>query len=139
GVHNSYQSPDSINAIDWSLKAKNRDQMDYYKGLIALRKAHPAFRMTTAEQIAQHLVFDEIDSEKTPNLISYTLTDNANGDSWKDIKVIFNGGDQPQTVTLPEGQWEAAVKDGRIDTEANLGTFQGTATVAPRTALILKR
>ncbi|MDE5847401.1 MAG: type I pullulanase, partial [Muribaculaceae bacterium] len=49
GVHNSYQSPDSINAIDWSLKAKNQDQMDYYKGLIALRRQHPAFRMTTAE------------------------------------------------------------------------------------------
>ena len=139
GVHNSYQSPDSINAIDWSLKAKNRDQMDYYKGLIALRRQHPAFRMTTAEQIASHLEFDQIDSEKTPNLISYALKDNANGDSWKDIKVIFNGGDQPQTVALPEGTWQAAVKDGKIDTEAGLGTFTATATVAPRTALILKR
>lgn len=139
GVHNSYQSPDSINAIDWSLKAKNQDQMDYYKGLIALRKQHPAFRMTTAEQIAKHLEFDSIDQEKTPNLISYTLKDNANGDSWKDIKVIFNGSDQPRTVDLPEGTWQAAVKDGKIDPAANLGTFNGTATVSPRTALILKR
>ncbi|MDE5871325.1 MAG: DUF3372 domain-containing protein, partial [Muribaculaceae bacterium] len=139
GVHNSYQSPDSINAIDWSLKAKNRDQMDYYKGLIALRKAHPAFRMTSAEQIAGHLEFDPIDSQKTPNLISYMLKDNANGDSWKDIKVIFNGGDEPRSVELPEGTWQAAVKDGKIDTEAGLGSFTGTVTVAPRTALILKR
>ena len=139
GVHNSYQSPDSINAIDWSLKAKNRDQMDYYKGLIALRKAHPAFRMTSAEQIAKHLEFDEIDSEKTPNLISYTLKDNANGDSWKEIKVIFNGADKPQSVVLPEGTWEAAVKDGKIDPQAGLGAMQGNVTVAPRSALILKR
>ncbi|MDE7408921.1 MAG: type I pullulanase [Muribaculaceae bacterium] len=139
GVHNSYNSPDSINAIDWSLKARNRDQMDYYKGLIALRKAHPAFRMTTAEQIAKHLEFDDIDSEKTPNLISYTLKDNANGDSWKDIKVIFNGGDEAQVVDLPKGTWNAAVKDGKIDTEAGLGAFEKKATVAPRTALILVR
>ncbi len=139
GVHNSYNSPDSINAIDWTLKARNRDQMDYYKGLIALRKAHPAFRMTSADQIAEHLVFDEIDSEKTPNLISYTLADNANGDSWKDIKVIFNGGDEPRTVSLPEGDWQAAVKDGKIDTEAALGTFNGSVTVAPMSAVILKR
>ena len=139
GVHNSYKSPDSINAIDWSLKAKNRDQMDYYKGLIALRKAHPAFRMTTAEQIARHIEFDDIDSEKTPNLISYTLTGNANGDTWKDIKVIFNGSDEARTVELPEGTWEAAVKDGKIDPEARLGSFSGTATVGPRSALILKR
>ena len=139
GVHNSYNSPDSINAIDWSLKARNRDQMDYYMGLIALRKAHPAFRMTSAADIAEHLVFDDIDSEKTPGLIAYTLTGNANGDSWTDIKVIFNGGDEPRTVALPEGTWQAAVRDGRIDPEAGLGSFSGSATVAPRTALILKR
>ena len=139
GVHNSYKSPDSINAIDWTLKTKNRDQMDYYKGLIALRKEHPAFRMTSAEQIAKHLEFDKIDSEKTPNLISYTLKDNANGDSWKDIKVIFNGSDEARTVKLPKGTWQAAVKDGKIDTRAGLGTFKGSVTVAPRTALILKR
>ena len=139
GVHNSYKSPDSINAIDWSLKAANRDQMDYYKGLIALRKAHPAFRMTSADQIAKHLVFDRIDASKTPNLISYTLKDNANGDSWKDIKVIFNGSDEPKTVKLPKGTWHAAVMDGRIDPEAGLGSFSGNVTAAPRSAVILKR
>ncbi len=139
GVHNSYKSPDSINAIDWSLKAKNRDQMDYYKGLIALRKEHPAFRMTSADQIAKHLVFDKIDSEKTPNLISYTLKDNANGDSWKEIKVIFNGSDQPRAIKLPKGVWNAVVKDGKVDTDAALGEMSGTVTVAPTSALILKR
>ncbi|MDE6340868.1 MAG: type I pullulanase [Muribaculaceae bacterium] len=139
GVHNSYKSPDSINAIDWSLKARNRDQMDYYKGLIALRKAHPAFRMTSAEQIARHLVFDKIDSEKIPNLISYTLKDNANGDSWKDIKVIFNGSDEARVVKLPKGTWKAAVLDGKVDTEAGLGNFFKSVTVAPTSAAILVR
>lgn len=139
GVHNSYKSPDSINAIDWSLKAANRDQMDYYKGLIKLRKEHPAFRMTTAEQIAKHLVFDKIDSGKTPNLISYTLKDNANGDSWKEIKVIFNGGDEARTVKLPKGEWQAVVKDGKVDPQAGLGLMSGNVTVAPRSALIVKR
>ncbi len=139
GVHNSYKSPDSINAIDWSMKAANKDQMDYYKGLIALRKEHPAFRMTTADQIAKHLVFDKIDSEKTPNLISYTLKDNANGDSWKEIKVIFNGSSEPRTVKLPKGVWHAAVKDGKVDPKAGLGSVSGKVTVAPRSALIIKR
>ncbi len=139
GVHNSYKSPDSINAIDWSLKAANRDQMDYYKGLIALRKEHPAFRMTTADQIAKHLVFDDIDSSKTPNLISYTLTDNANGDSWKEIKVIFNGSEEARSVKLPEGAWQAVVKDGKVDPNAGLGTISGDVEISPMTALILKR
>lgn len=139
GVHNSYKSPDSINAIDWTLKDRNHDQFEYYKGLIALRKAHPAFRMTTADDIAKHLVFDRIDSSKTPNLISYTLKDNANGDEWKDIKVIFNGGDVERVVKLPNGEWKAAVKDGRIDLNAGLGTFTKSVKVAPRSALILKK
>lgn len=139
GVHNSYKSPDSINAIDWTLKDRNHDQFEYYKGLIALRKAHPAFRMTTADDIAKHLVFDRIDSSKTPNLISYTLKDNANGDEWKDIKVIFNGGDVERVVKLPKGEWKAAVKDGRIDLNAGLGTFTKSVRAAPRSALILKK
>lgn len=137
GVHNSYKSPDSINAIDWNLKARNRDQFEYYKGLIALRKEHPAFRMTTADQIAKHITFNNVGD--TPNLISYTITDNANGDSWNAIQVIFNGGDDPQVVTLPAGTWDAAVMDGKIDTEAGLGSFSGRVNVAPRSALILKK
>lgn len=49
GVHNSYQSPDSINAIDWKRKAEHADVFAYYKGLIQLRKNHPAFRMGDAD------------------------------------------------------------------------------------------
>lgn len=139
GVHNSYKSPDSINAIDWSLKAKNRDQMEYYKGLIALRKAHPAFRMTTAQDIARHLVFDRVDSDKTPNLISYSLKDNANGDEWKEIKVILNGADESRTVKLPKGIWQTVARDGKIDPEGNLGNVSGSISVAPMTAVILKK
>ena len=83
GVHNSYNRPDSVNAIDWNNKSKYRDQFDYYKELTALRKAHPAFRMTSAGEIAKNLVFDKIDSAKTPNLISYSLKNHANGDEWE--------------------------------------------------------
>lgn len=140
GVHNSYKSPDSINAIDWTNKTLYKDQYEYYKGLTALRKAHPAFRMTTAEDIARHLKFDKIDSAKTPNLISYSLTGNANGDEWKEIKVIFNGANESRTVNLPKGNWTVVVKDGKIDAENGLGNIQGGKTeIAPYSALILHR
>ncbi|MDE6669644.1 MAG: DUF3372 domain-containing protein, partial [Muribaculaceae bacterium] len=140
GVHNSYKSPDSINAIDWSNKARYNDQFEYYKGLIALRKAHPAFRMTSAQDIAKHLVFDKIDSSKTPNLISYSLRDNANGDSWKEIKVVFNGASEPQTVDIKKGNWLIVAQDGRIAPDGSLGaTTGGKLTLAPYSALILAR
>ena len=140
GVHNSYNQPDSINAIDWANKTKYRDQFDYYKGLVALRKAHPAFRMTSADDIAKHLVFDKIDSSKTPNLISYTLKDNANGDSWKDIKVVFNGASESQVVNVPKGEWKIVAQDGKISPEGELGTTKGgKITLSPYSALILAR
>ena len=140
GVHNSYKSPDSINAIDWSNKARYRDQFDYYKGLIALRKAHPAFRMTTAAEIAKNLKFDKIDSSKTPNLISYSLLNNANGDEWKEIKVVFNGASNPQTVDIKKGEWMIVAQDGKISPAGDLGVTQGgKITLRPYSALILAR
>ena len=137
GVHNSYNKPDSINAIDWTNKTKYRDQFDYYKNLIALRKAHPAFRMTSAEDIAKNLVFDEI---STPNLISYSLLNNANGDEWEEIKVVFNGGSQPAEVEIAEGDWMIVAKDGKLDPNGLLGkTSGGNMTLSPYSALILAR
>lgn len=140
GVHNSYKSPDSVNAIDWSNKAKYRDQFEYYKGLTALRKAHPAFRMTSADDIAKNLRFDKIDSTKTPNLISYSLLNNANGDEWKEIKVVFNGASKAQTVNIKNGKWMIVAKEGKISPIGDLGTTEGgMITLAPYSALILAR
>lgn len=140
GVHNSYKSPDSINAIDWSLKAANRDLFDYYKGLVALRKAHPAFRMTSAADIAKNLVFDKIDSNKQPNLIAYSLRNHAGGDEWAEIKVVFNGSDSPADYKVAKGNWLIVAHDGKISPEGNLGTTAGgVMTLAPHSALILAR
>lgn len=136
GVHNSYQSPDSINAIDWALKQKNADQFNYYRELIRLRKAHPAFRMTAAEDVAKHIVFDKVEGD---NLISYSIKDNANGDVWKEIKLVFNGSDDPREVKIKKGNWIVVADDGKINADG-IGTSKGGKTiVAPRSALILAR
>jgi len=136
GVHNSYKSPDSINAIDWNQKHEYADQFKYYQQLIRLRKEHPAFRLTTAKDIAKHLVFDKVDRD---NLISYSLKDNAGGDAWKEIKVIFNGADTPAEVKIPKGDWTVVARDGEINVDG-LGTSKGgKVTVEPRSALILHR
>lgn len=136
GVHNSYKSPDSINAIDWSLKHTNVDQFEYYRELIKLRKEHPAFRMTNAEQIAEHLVFDENMEE---NMISYSLIDFANGDVWREIKVIFNGNPKAMPVNIDKGDWIVIAQDGELNSEGLAKTRGGRMMVAPTSALILAR
>lgn len=136
GVHNSYKSPDSINAIDWTQKHTYADQFNYYKELIKLRKAHPAFRMRTADEIAKNIVFDKVNE---PNLISYSIKNNANGDSWKEIKLVFNGSDEAKTVKVAKGDWIIIAEDGNINADGLGTTRGGTLTVAPRSALILAR
>lgn len=143
GVHNSYRSPDSINAIDWNLKHFNADQFDYYKELIALRKAHPAFRMTTSDEIAHNIRFDKTD---IPNLISYSIMNHANGDEWGEIKLVFNGSDNDAEIKLPRGNWYVIALDGRIahdglkDESGNPLRFNGGKTTVPhRSAMILVR
>ena len=135
GVHNSYCSPDSINAIDWSLKARNQRLCDYYAGLIALRKAHPAFRLGDAELVRRHLEFIN-----TPDCtVAFRLKDNAGGDAWKDIVVIANAKREAVMVELPDDEpYTAVVANGEVNAEG-LFCCEKTAVVAPQSAMILYR
>ncbi len=143
GVHNSYCSPDSINAIDWNLKHFNADQFNYYRELIALRKAHPAFRMTSATDVANNIKFDNV---TTDNLISYSILNHANGDEWKEIKLIFNGADNDTQIKLAKGEWLVIAYDGNINHQG-LSTPNGdqmilkggNTTLPHRSAFILAR
>ena len=133
GVHNSYKSPDSINRLDWNNLKKYPEVSSYYSGLIALRKAHPAFRMGDADMVRRHLEF--LDAPK--GVVAFRLKDYAGGDSWKDITVILNSNKKVEEISVPEGEYTAVVKDGKVDSRG-LATFSGTRIhVAPQTAMIL--
>ncbi|WP_461451241.1 type I pullulanase [Mucilaginibacter sp.] len=129
GIANSFKSPDNINEIDWSRKTKYADVFSYYKQMIALRKDHPAFRMTTAGEIRRHLKFVETGD---PSTIVYQLTDNANGDKWKTILVILNGSKNAKTVIIPKGNWEL-VSDGNQTNEAGINAVNGSSVIVPGT------
>lgn len=136
GVANSFNSPDSVNQIDWSFKSKNRDVFDYIKGLIALRKAHPAFRIPTVEGLQQWLHFlDTGDS----GVIAYTLGEYANGDEWKEILVAYNGNRHEANIHIPEQEWTVVCRDGQINAEGLDQTAGGDISIAPSSALILYR
>jgi pullulanase len=104
GEHNSYKAPDSINQINWNLKAQNEDVVRYFQNLIKLRKAHPAFRMPTAKEVQNKLEF--IKSEN--GFISYQLKNNVNKDPWKTILVIYNAQNKAVTYNL-QHTWNIAV------------------------------
>lgn len=136
GEPNSYKSSDSVNQIDWALKAKNRDIFDYIRGLIALRKAHPAFRIPTVEGLEQWLHFlDTGDS----GIIAYTLGEYANGDKWKEILVAYNGNRNEASIRLPEQDWIVVCKDGQINLDSQEHLPGGEITITASSALILYR
>ena len=132
-VHNSFRSPDSINRLDWNNLKRYPQVFDYYAGLIALRKAHPAFRMGKAEEVRKNLEF--VDAPK--GVIAFRLKNNAGGDAWQNIYVVLNSQKTPQNVKVAEGSYTKVVANGKVNAEG-LGLISGsTLTVAPQSALIV--
>lgn len=121
---NSYNAPDSVNSLKWDDlgKAEYKTVYDYYKGLIAFRKAHAAFR--SMEDAGDFYTFAE-GTEK--GVIAYELAPN-NGEVSDGIFVVYNALTEAQTVTLPEGEWTICVQGDKSGTEA-LGTASGSITV----------
>jgi pullulanase len=131
GQENSYNLPDSINEINWNLKVTNSKVVDYYKNLIALRKAHPAFRMPAAEDIRANLQFKHIEN----GLISYQISNHANGDPWKNILVIYNA--NPNSVTYKlDGSWQLAVLGDSFTLDEQGKTLQNSVNVQGLSMLI---
>ena len=136
GSSNSYNLPDSINQINWGRKAKYAAVATFYRQLLALRRAHPAFRLPTQELIAQHLEFLP---GLPPGTIAYQLKDHAGGDAWQTITVVFNGLRRPATVPVPAGSYQVVLRGLDIK-QSGLETLSAGATgvvVPGSTALVL--
>ena len=133
GVHNSFNSPDSINHLDWNNLKTYPQVFNYYSGLINLRKAHPAFRLSKADLVRKHLEFLPVQD----CLVAFRLKDHAGGDKWENIYVILNANKELRTVNIPKGQYTIVCANGEIN-EAGLGKMEGgEVMVDGQSALIL--
>ena len=134
GDENSYKSSDEINKLDWKRKLEFKEVFDYYKGLIELRKKHPAFRMTTAAEISRNLSFMEM---PVANMVGYTLKNHAAYDEWEEIVVLFNGNEEMQKVELLTDNWEVVVNGQHAGVQA-LEVIKGNEVIVEgRSAMVL--
>ena len=133
--HNSYNLNDYTNSIKWDTldDANTADMLEYYKGLIAFRKAHPALRMTTTEDIEANLAFMEVEQK---NVVAYTIANSPNGEKAKNILVAYNGNEEAVDITLPEGKWNVYINGEKAGTEV-LETVEGTVSVPGISAVVL--
>jgi len=122
GNDNSYNAGDAINQFDWERKATYQSVFDYYASLIHLRRQHPAFRLTTAQEINDHLHF--LDS--APNTIAFTLGEHANGDPWKYILVIYNPNRSEVSFNLLAGEWTVVGTQNKASNSILVGSMACT-------------
>jgi len=112
GIRNTLHSVDSINQINWDNKTNCKELYSYYKSLFELRKNHPSFRMPNQEMLQEHLLFLNL---LVPNTVGYVLNDHVNGETWKDILVLYNGNRLAKKVSIPQGNWNVICHDGQFN------------------------
>ena len=134
GIDNSYQSPDSINIIPWENKREYYDLFEYYKQMIAIRRAHKGFRLGSAGLVKEHVEFLPTDDE---HLIVYRIKDLVGIDSAKSLIVLLNGSDKAQQVDIPESKYILLAFNGEADANGLSELEESQAIVAPYSATIL--
>lgn len=130
GEDNTFRSPIELNRLDWQRAWENRELVEYYKGLIALRKQIPALcdKSTRARERVLHT------SIPAPRCAVVEL-DNPEG-PWKRILLIDNASSRAVSVSLPDGRWEL-LADGEQSFWWRAPHPVQEAKAAPGSALIL--
>ena len=134
-AENSYNMPDAVNSIKWDNIHEYPDMIAYYKGLMALRKAHPVFRMQSEAEMTQNLCFL---SDTPENVVAYLLKGKGADDTPENILVIFNGNDEEILYNLPEGKWKILVDDKTAGADGKKNISE-KADVEPLSALVLEK
>ena len=132
--HNSYNASDAINSFKWDTlnDASVKNTYEYYKGLIAFRKAHAALRMTDAKEVAANVLNVDTGDKQ---VLAFNIL-GGNGETSDGLFVIFNAKNSAATVTLPEGNWNVYVNGQKAGTEA-LSSHTGSVTVDGISAMVL--
>lgn len=130
---NSYKSPDSVNAVRWDLLNENADTVEFYKGLIKIKRTWKQFRLKTKAEI------DACVTIKDPNMADgvavYAVKD---PDSDEYAVVIFNANDAARAVAVPDGSYEVYVNNNKASATP-LSSFGGSQfTVSARSAVVMK-
>ena len=130
GVKNSYNQPDSINAIDWTYKTKYNDLVKYYSGLAAIRHAHPGFCLGDADLVREKLEFIEVED---PCVVAFRISGLEGIDSAKSLTVVLNGSKKNVKVEIPEGNYVVLAQNGVADADG-VGAYSGSFCTAGATS-----
>ena len=134
-IENSFSSPDSVNCLKWDHLElpEYRETFEYYKGLIAFRKAHPALRMSSVYDILSNMLAVTRDNE---HVLAFRIRGDVYFEPADKLFLVFNADEKPVTVSLPRGTWQICVDADHAGNES-LGTAEGSVTVPALSAMVL--
>lgn len=125
GDENSYRSAPEINMLRWQQTVEFSDLLEYYQGLIRLRKQLPGFydksaaareritdRKIWQEGVVSFVVDNESEKEGTVPFAVDNKREKARSavpeekECWEQLFVVYNAAKEAVTITLPQGSWE---------------------------------
>ena len=132
---NSYQSGDAVNSIKWDTLSDGsyKNVYEYYKGLIAFRKAHGGLCMTDSKDVEKYL---DVTEETPENVMAFSISGSYKAEKSKGIYVIYNTNKEAREVSLPTGEWSVYVNGEKAGTEA-IEKVKEKVTVEGVSAMIL--
>ena len=134
GVKNSYNKPDSINAIDWTYKTQYKDLVDYYAALAAIRHEHPGFCLADAELVREKLQFIEVDD---PCVVAFRINDLGGIDPARSLTVLLNGSKKAVKIDIPAGNYVVLAQNGHADVDGLGASSTRYCTAGPTSATIM--
>ena len=127
---NSYDQPLYTNGLRYDALAKNQDTAEYYKGLIAFRKAHRGLRIPSSDEMRERLVF----FDAPENVVSFIINEEN-----EQIFVAYNANEEEVSLTLPEGDdWKLCVTGEKAGCDV-LKKISGTCQIAGISAVVAYR
>jgi pullulanase/glycogen debranching enzyme len=125
--HNSYEKDNTTNYINYKHADINKELLDYYKGLIELRKTYGIFSNAEYKDVTFK------DFKDKPLALHYSLYDD------NEFNVICNANPKSSlTVVLAPGEWEILVDENSAGV-LPIQTVSDTVVISPSSGMVLKK
>lgn len=146
GHDNTYNASIELNRLEWKKAEKERELVEYYQGLIALRKQLPGLCDKSAEAGKRIK-----EMWKIPGCVGFTVDNRANENEtirqyiekcitkkcWKQLFIIYNANHRSEKIPLPDGTWEI-LADGEDSFQWEMPTeVEKMTEIAPVSILVL--
>jgi pullulanase len=138
---NSYNKDNETNYINYAHAASNQALIDYYKGLITLRKTYPNAFGSASKQDIEFLETgnDLAIAFRIKNTSNGAASHNGAASQPKSFVVVLNGQrEEPLHFSLPEGTaWKVLANNERVSSAKPLNSLSGKVVIPQSAGMIL--